>query len=120
MFTSIRSRIASKRCCQNVLFTKICPIFSVYVYEVLRILRNRHLLIEIRAISGNGPVEISDKLDSVPEGSVTDGPCQSPEPALLSTPLIVIKVDSHFTKRDSLTWMQTQRHASSHGHARRL
>lgn len=104
MFTSIPSQITSKRCCQNVLFTKICSIFSVYIYEVLRILRNRHLLIEIRAISGNDPEEISGKLDSVSEGSVTDGPCQRPEPALFSAPLIVIKVASHFPKRDGPTW----------------
>lgn len=87
---------------------------------MLRILRNRHLLIEIRAISGNGLEEISGKLDSIPEGSVTNGLCQRPEPALFSAPLIVIKIASHFPKRDGPTWMQTQRHTSSLCHARRL
>lgn len=44
------------------------------------------------------------KLDSVSEGSVTDGPCQRPEPILFSSPLIVIKVASHFPKPDGPTW----------------
>lgn len=79
-------------------------ILCIYIYEVLHTLRNRHLLIEMRAISGNVPEETRSKIDSVSVGSVTDGPCQRPEPGLFYAPLIVIKVASHFPKCEGPTW----------------